>query len=117
MENDAPCKIIGIGSIKIKMYDSIVRTLTEVRHVLDFKKNLISLSTLDAKGYRYSGEGGVLKVSKGTLVVLKGQLSHGIYTLKTTPPSIGSYVEKNYLLGVICGDVYTSNPKSNHLWI
>ena len=84
MGKDAPCKIIGIGSFKIKMYDGVVRTLTEVRHVPELKKNLISLSTLDAKGYRYSGEGGVLKVSKGTLVVLKGQLSHGIYTLMGT---------------------------------
>ena len=69
---------------EIKMHDGVVRTLTEVRHVLDLKKNLISWSTLDAKGYQYSGEGGVLKVSKGTLVVLKGQLSHGIYTLMGT---------------------------------
>ena len=82
--NDAPCKIIGISSVKIKMYDCVVITLTEVRHVLDLKKNLISLSTLDAKGYRYSGDGGVLKVSKFTLVGLKGQLSRDIYTLMVT---------------------------------
>ena len=48
------------------------------------KITFFSLSTLDAKGYRYSSEGGVLKVSKGTLVVLEGQLSHGIYTLMGT---------------------------------
>ena len=84
MGNDAPCKIIGIGSVKIKMYDGVVRTLIEVRHVPKLKKNLISSSTLDAKGYRYSGEGGVLNVSKDVLVVLKGQLSRGIYTLMGT---------------------------------
>ena len=49
MGNDAPCKIVGIGSVKIKMYDGVVRTLTEVRHVPELKKNLISLSILDAK--------------------------------------------------------------------
>nr|KYP62384.1 Retrovirus-related Pol polyprotein from transposon TNT 1-94 [Cajanus cajan] len=32
MGNDAPCKTIGIGTIKIKMHDGIIRTLTEVRH-------------------------------------------------------------------------------------
>ena len=42
------------------------------------------MSTLDEKGYQYSGEGGVLKVSKDMLVVLKGQLSRGIYTLMGT---------------------------------
>ena len=45
--------------MKIKMYDGVVRTLTKVRHVLDLKKNLISLSTLDVKGYQYLGEGRV----------------------------------------------------------
>ena len=33
MGNDAPCKIIGIGSVKIKMHNGVVRTLTEVRHL------------------------------------------------------------------------------------
>ena len=35
------------------------------------KRNLISLSTLDSKGYKYIGEGGVLKISRGSLVVMK----------------------------------------------
>ena len=38
MGNDAPCKIIGIGSVKINKYDGVVRTLTEVQHVPDLKK-------------------------------------------------------------------------------
>ena len=33
---------------------------------------MISLSTLEAKGYKYTSEGGVLKISKGALVVMKG---------------------------------------------
>ncbi|KAG8472763.1 hypothetical protein CXB51_034680 [Gossypium anomalum] len=37
------------------------------------KRNLISLSTLDSKGYKYTAESGVLKISKGSLVVMKGQ--------------------------------------------
>ncbi|KAG8503535.1 hypothetical protein CXB51_001497 [Gossypium anomalum] len=39
----------------------------------ELKINLISLSTLDSKGYRYIAESGVLKISKGSLVVMKGQ--------------------------------------------
>ena len=30
MSNDATCKVVGIGSIKIKMFDNVVRTLGEV---------------------------------------------------------------------------------------
>ena len=70
--NNASCRIAGIGTIKIKMYDGVVRTLGDVRHVPDLKRNLISLSTLDSKGYKYTGEGGVLKISRGSLVVMKG---------------------------------------------
>jgi len=41
MGNNMPCKTIGTGSIKIRMHDGIVRTLSNVRHVPDLKKNLI----------------------------------------------------------------------------
>jgi len=65
MGNDAPCKTIGIGSVKIKMHDDVVRTLTNVRHVPDLKKNLISVGALDAKGFICSVEGRVMQVKKG----------------------------------------------------
>ena len=55
--NNSSCKVASIGIIKIKMFDGIVRTLNDVRHVPDLKRNLISLNTLDLKGYKYTGEG------------------------------------------------------------
>ncbi|KAG8478589.1 hypothetical protein CXB51_028432 [Gossypium anomalum] len=64
---------IGVGTIKVKMFDGVVRTLSDVLHVPELKRNLISLSTLDSKGYRHTAESGVLKISKGSLVVMKGQ--------------------------------------------
>ncbi|KAG8498263.1 hypothetical protein CXB51_007025 [Gossypium anomalum] len=69
--NNASCKITGVGTIKVKMFDGVVRTLRNVRHVPELKRNLISLSTLNSKGYRYTAESGVLKISKGSLVVMK----------------------------------------------
>ncbi|KAI9194535.1 hypothetical protein LWI28_006901 [Acer negundo] len=47
MGNNATCKFIRISTIKIKMFDGIVKTLSSVRHVPALKKNLISLGTLD----------------------------------------------------------------------
>jgi len=70
MGNDAQCKVVGEGTIKIKTHDGIVRTLTGVRYVPQLKRNLISLGTLESHGCRYLAEGGVLKVSKGDLVLL-----------------------------------------------
>ena len=72
MGNNASCKVASIGTIRIRMFDGVVCTLGDVRRVLGLKRNLISLSTLDTKGYKYTGEGGVLNISKGALVVMKG---------------------------------------------
>ena len=71
MGNNASCKIAGIGMVRIKMFDGVVKTLGDVRHVLDLNRNLILLSILDSKWYKYTGESGVLKVSKGVLIVMK----------------------------------------------
>ena len=72
MGNNASCKIAGVGTIKVKMFDGVVKTLSGVRHVPELKRNLISLSTLDSKGYKYTTKSGVLKISKGSLIVMKG---------------------------------------------
>jgi hypothetical protein len=82
MRNNVACKIIGIGIIKIKIHDGIVRTLTNVRNIPDLKKNLISLGTLDFLGYKYFGKGGVIWVNKGSLVIMKGNKVDGLYFLQ-----------------------------------
>nr|GEW08837.1 retrovirus-related Pol polyprotein from transposon TNT 1-94 [Tanacetum cinerariifolium] len=82
MGNHSICHVIGKGNIQVKMHDGVVRTITGVRHVLDLKRNLISLSTLEANGYKYSGEGGVVKIFKGALVLIKAIQSDGLYVLQ-----------------------------------
>ena len=72
MGNKASCKVVGIGTVCIRMFNGVVRTLGDVKHVPNLTRNLTSQSTLDAKGYKYTDEGGVLKISKGALVVMKG---------------------------------------------
>ena len=62
MGNDLSCKTVGIGTVKIKMHDGIIRTLTEVRHVLELKKNLISIGIMDGKGFKCSTKNGVMKI-------------------------------------------------------
>lgn len=79
MVNNAPCKIIGIRNIRIKIFDVTTKTLNEVRCVPNLKRNLISLNTLDSKEYMYNGECEVLKVSKVAHVVLQGQKMSQLY--------------------------------------
>ncbi|XP_059431524.1 uncharacterized mitochondrial protein AtMg00300-like [Corylus avellana] len=64
------------------MHDRIVRTLKNVQHIPELKKNLISLGNLDTLGYKYSGEGGVIRVSKDSLVIMKGNKTDGLYYLQ-----------------------------------
>ncbi|GJV58470.1 retrovirus-related pol polyprotein from transposon TNT 1-94 [Tanacetum coccineum] len=79
MGNHFICHVIGKGNIQVKMHDGVVRTITGVRHIPDLKRNLISLSTLEANGCKYSGEGGVMKIFKGDLVLMKAIQSGGLY--------------------------------------
>ena len=49
------------------MFDGVVRTLCDVRHVHDLRKNLISLGTLGCNGFSYKSTSGIMKVSKGAI--------------------------------------------------
>uniref|UniRef100_A0A2N9J8T4 CCHC-type domain-containing protein n=1 Tax=Fagus sylvatica TaxID=28930 RepID=A0A2N9J8T4_FAGSY len=73
--------VIGISTMKIKIFDGVVRVFEDVRHILDLRKNLISLGVLDDLGYSYSTKGGVMKITKGTLLVMKGRKVNQLYRL------------------------------------
>ncbi|KAK3026189.1 hypothetical protein RJ639_042141 [Escallonia herrerae] len=82
MENDVTCKVVGRGSIQIRMHDCIVRTLTDVRHVPELEKNVISLGTLDSNACSYRAANGVMRIMKGALVVMKGLKQNSLYLLQ-----------------------------------
>ncbi|KAG8492047.1 hypothetical protein CXB51_015709 [Gossypium anomalum] len=82
MGNDSSSKVIGIGTIKIRIHDETIRTLSDVRYVPDLRKNLISLSILDLKGCRINIESSGIKASRGALVLLKGKKTGSLYILE-----------------------------------
>ena len=71
MGNDQSCQIEGVGSVKIEMFDGVVRTLENVRFIPELRKNLISLGTLDARGFHYRVSSGVMDVLAGEKVILR----------------------------------------------
>ena len=73
MGNDHVCRTEGIGTVKLKLHDGVVRTLMEIRYIPDLKKNLISLGSLDSNGCKIVLESGMLKVTSGVLVLMKGK--------------------------------------------
>ena len=72
MDDDHPCNIEGIGTVHVKMDDEIVRELKEVRYAPQLKMNLISVGALEALGLVISIRDGVIKMIKGSMVVMKG---------------------------------------------
>ena len=79
--DNSQCKIKGIGYVRIKMFDGTIRTMTNVHYILKMKRNLISLSVFNNKGYKFTCGDSMLKISKGSLVVIKVDLrkSNGLY--------------------------------------
>ena len=63
------------------MFDGCIRILQEVRYILELKRNLLSISMFDKNGCSIKVDNGIMKVSKGFMVVMKGVLSNGLYTL------------------------------------
>ncbi|PKI50900.1 hypothetical protein CRG98_028728 [Punica granatum] len=70
------------GEVQIKLHTSSEMLLEDARHVSGLKKNLISPGTLDKLGYKYKCQGGVVRILKGALTVMKGLLQKGLYVLR-----------------------------------
>ena len=81
MGNDAVCKAVGIGNIRMRMFDGHVRTLTNVRHIPDLKKNLLSFGALKAQRCMFSSADRGIKVTKGSMTILKGERSTNLYKM------------------------------------
>ncbi|GJV27760.1 gag-pol polyprotein [Tanacetum coccineum] len=81
--NDHELKIIGIGSIMVKMHDGTVCTVRDVRHVEGLKKNIVSLGQLDDLGCKVEIQNKIMKNIKGAFVLMRGEnVAANLYQLK-----------------------------------
>ena len=86
LPDGSSCAIRGIGTVSWRTHDGAVRRLGEVRYIPDFRRNLISLSRLDSRGYRTVAGGGILRVLRGDRIVREGKKgSRGHYYLAGSP--------------------------------
>ena len=72
MGDDAPCKIVGIGKVVIKLYNGNEWLIKDVRHILAMKRNLISTGQLGDNGCLSTLGKTWWKITKGALVIEKG---------------------------------------------
>jgi len=72
MGDDHPCHMEGMGIVLVKMFDRMMRELKDVRYKSQLKRNFISVHALKALSLEVSIRDGILKIIKGSMVVLKG---------------------------------------------
>ncbi|GFZ11618.1 hypothetical protein Acr_23g0000030 [Actinidia rufa] len=92
MANNTSSRVVGRGSVRFRMADGRSVTLTEVRHVPNLRKNLISIGMLDSKGCRFDASGGILRVSKGNKEMLWEKKTEGLYRLEGNVQTRGATV-------------------------
>jgi len=82
MGDDHPCNVEEMSTVCIKMNDGIVRELKEVRYLPQLKRNIISVGALKMLALVVSIQDGILKMTKGSMVVMKGVRQNNLYYLK-----------------------------------
>ena len=60
LEDDHPYRVTEVGIVRMRMFDGVMRTLTQVKHVPNLKKNLVSLGYLERSGFGFSCHSGVV---------------------------------------------------------
>ncbi|PKI46705.1 hypothetical protein CRG98_032900 [Punica granatum] len=81
MGNGQSCKIVGIGDVCLETELGCKLLLKKVRHVPEIRLNLISTGQLDDEGYSNEFSNGRWKLSKGSLIVARGQKTDTLYRL------------------------------------
>ncbi|GFS39143.1 hypothetical protein Acr_00g0061300 [Actinidia rufa] len=92
MANNTSSRVVSRGSVRFRMADGRSVTLTEVRHVPNLRKNLISIGMLDSKGCSFEASGGTLRVSKENREMLWGKKTGGLYRLEGNVQTRGATV-------------------------
>eukprot|EP00253_Pinus_taeda_P017465 PITA_17465 len=95
MGNDVTCNIVGIGSVQLQMFDGTTRILTDVRHVPDLREKMISLGELDSNGYKTIIQGGVMKIYKGILLVMKAKKVGNLFQIEGVFKQFRALVENS----------------------
>jgi hypothetical protein len=81
LENNKACKVQGMSTVRLKMFDDCEFLLRDVRYVLELERNLISNNMVDSLGYCAMIAHEVCKILNGALVTIKGSNMNDLYIL------------------------------------
>ena len=71
--NDDRAKIIGKGDVHLETTNGTRLILKSVGHVDDLRLNIISVGKLDDEGYLSNFGGGRYKLTKGSMIIARGE--------------------------------------------
>jgi len=74
----------SIGTLKFKLHDGTGKLLDEFRYVSNLKRNLISFDKIEEKEYVCKCEKKVMKMIRGSMVMIKGMRKNYLHALKAT---------------------------------
>lgn len=70
-----------MGNIHLKLHDGTQTLLQQVRYIPELKRNLISLGMLESNGFWFKSKSGIVKIFKGTQLIIKGIKRNCLYSL------------------------------------
>ena len=81
MGNNASSNVEGVGNMILKMNSGKELTLTEVLHVPDIRKNLISGSILVQRGFELVFVADKVILTKNEIFLGRGYVSNGLFKM------------------------------------
>ncbi|CAA0805812.1 Uncharacterized mitochondrial protein AtMg00300 [Striga hermonthica] len=92
MENDGIAKAVGMGDVHLETENGNTLVLRGVKHVPNIRMNLISTGKLDDEGFCNTFRDRKWKLTKGSLIVARGQKYSSLYVMnvKIVDPMINA---------------------------
>ena len=84
--------IAGVGDVRFRMWDGVVRTVTGVKYVPGVRRSLVSLGELDTRGCEIRARGGSMELLRNDKVVIRGTKRGGVYYMVGTVESASTVV-------------------------
>ena len=81
MDNEGIAKVVDIGDVCLETNNGTRLALKHVKHISDIRLNLISTSKLDDNGFGSIFSNDQWKLTKGAIVVVRGNKSSTLYLL------------------------------------
>ncbi|KAL6323545.1 hypothetical protein AAG906_039125 [Vitis piasezkii] len=82
MGNDGSAKAIGMGDVRLETSNGTMLTLKNVKHIPDIRMNLISTGKLDDEGFCNTFRDSQWKLTRGSMVIAKGNKSSSLYLMQ-----------------------------------